>query len=81
MLKTRHNKDVTNRTNAIYAKSEIELFGPIRLSVVYDKNRTGNDVTDRTSVVYTKNNTELLWPIRSGVDCDENQIRQLRDWL
>lgn len=34
--KTKHDKDVANRTNVVYAETETELSGPIGLGVVCD---------------------------------------------
>ena len=40
VMKTRQDNDMTNRTGAFYTKNDIELLWPIRLGVIYDKNKT-----------------------------------------
>lgn len=39
-MKTRHDKNVTDYIGVIYAKTEIELSGPIELSAVCYENKT-----------------------------------------
>ena len=41
MMKTRHDKDVTNRIGAVYVENDIELSWLIRLGAIYDENHMG----------------------------------------
>lgn len=80
-MKTRHEKNVTDATGAIYVKNETEPLWSIRLGMIfYKKNRQHNDITNHVGVAHVKNETKLSWQIGIGAKCDENQIGQQRDW-
>lgn len=73
-IKTRQDNDVTNRTDMVYAKNEIELPWLIKLSPICDETRLDNDVTDHIGLVHAETEIELLRPILSGTIYDNDQM-------
>ena len=41
VIKTRYDNDIIDRISLVYAKTEIELLGPIWSGGVYDESQTG----------------------------------------
>ena len=41
VIKTRQDKDMTNRNSAIYTENETELSWRIRSTAIYDENQIG----------------------------------------
>ena len=75
------NKDVTNRTGAVYVENDTELSWLIELSAMCDENQIRQlHMTNHSyAPYYAWKEIELPWLIRLGVIFDENQTGQRRD--
>ena len=55
MIKTRSDNYMINGIGLVYAKTKIDVLGPIEPCAVWTKTRQDNDMINYTSVIYAKN--------------------------
>lgn len=71
MIKTRHNNDVVDHIDIVYAKTKTEIYRDLFDQEWFImKTRQDNDVTHHISAIYAKNNNEPLWLIGLGAICN-----------